>query len=432
MSLEEDILNRIRPNAEEHKRALGVVESIQNTIKNLEVSKSHQVELMLVGSVAKETFLSAPDLDIFVLFDPSVPREELIKAGLEIGHSVVPNGEERYAEHPYINGSVDGFEVDIVPCYKVDDPSQKISSVDRTPFHTRYIIDTLKEEQRDDVLLLKQFLKGIGVYGAEARIKGFSGYLCELLIIYYGSFGGTLEAASQWRSENTYLYLTENKGTVKIKEPLIVIDPIDDARNVASAVSEESMALFSLAAKEYIKEPREIFFFPHPAPQLSRDELAAHVLRSKYHLVSIEVNHPGSVDDVLYPILGSTVDEKDGVLYFIFSFSTSERPAVKRHRGPPLWHPNSEAFLSKWSQGSGKDSTVSQPYLDGSHWAVLLKEDNTEVLSFIQASISSWNVGKELNGLVPDAVYSSGEDVLERVPSMFLTSFILKKFPWEY
>jgi tRNA nucleotidyltransferase (CCA-adding enzyme) len=37
-------------------------------------------------------------------------------------------------------------------------------------------------------------MKGTGVYGAEAKVEGFSGYLTELLVINYGSFPKALEA----------------------------------------------------------------------------------------------------------------------------------------------------------------------------------------------------------------------------------------------
>ena len=31
-------------------------------------------------------------------------------------------------------------------------------------------------------------MQGIGVYGAEIKVGGFSGYLCELLVMKYGGF----------------------------------------------------------------------------------------------------------------------------------------------------------------------------------------------------------------------------------------------------
>ncbi len=52
----------------------------------------------------------------------------------------------------------------------------------------------LSLKMRGEVRLLKKFMKGIGVYGAEIKTGGFSGYLCELFVLHYGSFVKTLEA----------------------------------------------------------------------------------------------------------------------------------------------------------------------------------------------------------------------------------------------
>ena len=106
------------------------------------------IEPLLVGSVAKDTYLKEPDLDVFMLFDPATPRDDLKRMGLDIGRRVLPDGEERYAEHPYIHGFFEGLEVDLVPCYRIVDGSQKMSAVDRTPFHTRYVSENMEPGQR--------------------------------------------------------------------------------------------------------------------------------------------------------------------------------------------------------------------------------------------------------------------------------------------
>ena len=46
----------------------------------------------------------------------------------------------------------------------------------------------LKTNQEKEVRLLKRFMKMVGTYGSEFKVGGFSGYLCELMIIRYGSF----------------------------------------------------------------------------------------------------------------------------------------------------------------------------------------------------------------------------------------------------
>jgi tRNA nucleotidyltransferase (CCA-adding enzyme) len=62
-----------------------------------------------------------------------------------------------------------------------------LSATDRTPF-IHYVKKRLGKTLQDDVRLLKKFMQGIKVYGAEIKTGGFSGYLCELLILHYGSF----------------------------------------------------------------------------------------------------------------------------------------------------------------------------------------------------------------------------------------------------
>ena len=56
---------------------------------------------ILVGSVAKGTYLKNPDIDIFLRFPKELKKEELKKLGIEIGKAVIPDGFAKYAEHPY-------------------------------------------------------------------------------------------------------------------------------------------------------------------------------------------------------------------------------------------------------------------------------------------------------------------------------------------
>ncbi|MDG6220763.1 MAG: nucleotidyltransferase domain-containing protein, partial [Candidatus Thermoplasmatota archaeon] len=174
------VLEQIRPTPDMEKKAEELARRMSSHVVRWAKEKGLDAEPMVVGSLAKHTYMEGVDIDLFVLFPPETPREELQRLGLEIGHSIITDGEERYAEHPYVHGFVDGHEVDVVPCYRLSSTADRMSAVDRTPFHTRYVLEHLSEEQRDHVILLKRFMKGVGVYGAEASVGGFSGYLCEL------------------------------------------------------------------------------------------------------------------------------------------------------------------------------------------------------------------------------------------------------------
>ncbi len=186
---EEEVLERIRPTPEERTyiRAMGerLIEAVERS--------GGKAKAMMVGSVARDTFVRGGDrdLDIFMLFDPALSREELQEqGGLALAHRIAEEfgatWREKYAEHPYVNATIDSLDIDLVPpCYAVASATEIKSAVDRTPFHTRYILAHI-DDYADDVLLAKQFAKAGGVYGSDHMTEGFSGYLCEILTIRYG------------------------------------------------------------------------------------------------------------------------------------------------------------------------------------------------------------------------------------------------------
>jgi tRNA nucleotidyltransferase (CCA-adding enzyme) len=266
--LEEQVLDAIRPS----KIQLSLLNKLYNLIKSkLESclpSRGLRGVVEAQGSFAKGTLLSDKwEIDVFVLFE-GVDDEWINSTSLKIiteclkGLPMV----RRYAQHPYITVVLGGLEADIVPTIKLEKPRPKGMGVERTPFHTKYVKSRLDPCLADDVRLLKSFLKGIGAYGAETHVGGFSGYLAELLVLKYGGFKRTLEAAASW-IPRVYIDL-EGMGdrerlTRKYRDsPLIVVDPVDPERNAAAAVRLDKFALFILAARSYLRKPNKAFFHP--------------------------------------------------------------------------------------------------------------------------------------------------------------------------
>ncbi|MDD1720940.1 MAG: CCA tRNA nucleotidyltransferase, partial [Euryarchaeota archaeon] len=242
------------------------------------------------------------------------------------------------------------FSIDIVPHYVIESTSKMLSAVDRTPFHQKYVTEHLGGKQ-DEVRLLKQFLKGAGIYGAELRRKGFSGYLCELLVIQYGSFAGVLESARNWKI-GTYITINTSRDNA-FYDPLVVIDPVDVNRNVAAAVSLDSFSTFIDSARSFIENPCTQCFFPREVPPLDENALRNILKKRKTALFGVKFTLPDLVDDVAYPQLErasrgvqSTLRRHDfrelrGDIYYdrgnallLFEMLVWELPAVKRHMGP--------------------------------------------------------------------------------------------------
>ncbi len=251
------------------------------------------VEPVLAGSVAKGTISGRPDLDVFVVFPGDTPRKKMEEMGIRIGEKVLDDHKKKYTQHPYINGKFMGMEGDIVPCLKMERGSSVSTAVDRTPLHTEYIISRLSETQREEAVLLKSYLKGIGSYGAEDTVNGFSGYLCELLILLHGSFSSTIEwfasmevtsdppkkaemiSSSRFmdHDDGPYLFNKEDLVFEKPFDPgtysekfssntLVIIDPVDPGRNVASPVSDQILAHTALMSRSLLLNPGEQMFSP--------------------------------------------------------------------------------------------------------------------------------------------------------------------------
>lgn len=268
--LEEQVLEAIRPSRIQLRLLSSFYGALKSRLDSCLRKSGLRVVVEAQGSFAKDTLLSDKwEIDVFVLFD-GVDDEWIRENSLDAitaclrGLPIV----RRYAQHPYVTVIINGLEADVVPTIRLDKPRPRGMGVERTPFHTRYVRGKLEANPclADDIRLLKSFLKGIGAYGAETHIGGFSGYLAELLVINYGSFRGVLEAASKWNPARTIYVDIEGTGDreallSKYKDsPLIVVDPVDPQRNAAAAVRLDKLATFILASRLYLKRPSKLFF----------------------------------------------------------------------------------------------------------------------------------------------------------------------------
>ena len=251
------------PDEEERRLISKVADTILNRARSVIKEKKVDAEAVLGGSYAKDTWLKGEcDIDLFVKFPPDLKMDEFKQIGMDLAKEILKGYETlvRYAEHPYLEGFVDGVRVNIVPCFNVK-PRHWISAADRSPYHTEYVKRHLKEELKSEVRLLKKFIKARGVYGAEVKTRGFSGYVCEVLILKYGSFIRTLEAFSNLE-RGAVINLGEVPADVKLRfqSPIIILDPVDSERNLGAAISEESLATFISSARSFLQNPSLKYF----------------------------------------------------------------------------------------------------------------------------------------------------------------------------
>ena len=320
------------------------------------------VDKIFGGSYAKETWLkSDKDIDIFIMVRSDIDENEFERIGREFGCHALEKCKPRlrYSEHPYVEAFVDEIRVNIVPCYDVEKGNWK-SAADRSPYHTKFINESFDEEKKREARLLKKFMRTIGVYGAELAINGFSGYVCEVLVLKYGTCMGVLQAAAEFKEKQVISIGSFNEDIVKLFDSsLIIIDPIDNKRNLGTAISDESVGRMVLAARRFIAKPDIKFFKTVPAKKH---------LKFAANLILIKFKYRKRSPDIIWGQLKSSVraitkqlsihgfrviryatsTDENGCGVFVFMIESLQLPRMIVRQGPKMFNrSDTENFLGK-------------------------------------------------------------------------------------
>ncbi len=234
-----------------------IAELAFNLVKK-EIEKfSEVIGLEYGGSYAKGTWLPEDaDVDIFIKFKKSTSEEKFEKISQKIGFQSLKKYSPyvRYSEHPYVEAKIKNTKINVVPFYNVKIGEWK-SAADRSPFHTKFMEKSLTSKMRNDVRILKTFFKSNKIYGSEIAKQGFSGYVSEVLILNFGSFENVIKSISKIK-ENQII----GKTSKKFGTSIVIIDPIDNNRNLAAAISDENIGKFILVSRAFKEKPTLGFF----------------------------------------------------------------------------------------------------------------------------------------------------------------------------
>jgi tRNA nucleotidyltransferase (CCA-adding enzyme) len=460
------VLKEVTPDARERSKIEAVVKKLEKKVATAAQKVGVKAKVRVEGSIAKDTWTSGePDVDVFIRVPKSIPRTMLGEVCLKVAKEATKGARqvERFAEHPYLEAFVDGVRVNVVPCYDAK-PGEWLSATDRTPFHTDYVNARLTVDERGEVRLLKKFMKGIGVYGAEIKVGGFSGYLCELLILHYGSFLETVKAFAGHRKRlaiDIEGFYEDRKKELDLlfAEPLVVVDPVDRTRNVASAVREQRLYTFIAASQALLKRPSRDFFRPEKTVPFTLAQMRQELKNRGSKIVFVVFGKVGSVPDILWGQLYKSQrslrklvelsgfgvlrelpwsDEK-GLNMFVFELDDCCISPVRLHLGPPFdKEKECERFVQKHL---GKSSTVCGPYVQSGRWVVLVQRKYTDACVLLREKLKDGgkNVGvaegislvlkrrgfrvcvnEEIAG-----IYGKNEEF-----AVFLTEFLIGKPKW--
>jgi len=242
----------------------------------------------LGGSYAKGTWLpEKADIDIFVKFNKKTSEKDFRSIGTKVGFQSLKKYKPytRYAEHPFVEAIVDGTRVNIVPCYDVNKGEWQ-SATDRSIYHTKFMSQKLSNSLKGEVRILKKFFLHIDVYGAEIAKEGFSGYVSEVLISYFGSFEKTIKKISELKKGQVV-----GKSTKKFDSPIVIIDPVDNNRNLGTAISMDNLGKFVLASRAFLKKPSKKFF---------KKPISKCIMKNNDKIVVVQFRFKDRSDDIVW------------------------------------------------------------------------------------------------------------------------------------
>jgi len=444
-ALLEKLAKRITPTAEEAEKEKKFADWLAHKLsKALDVEAS----LYLAGSTARDTGLRGDkDLDLFVAYPKTRSRDYVVDKTIKAVKKAVPaRWVMHYAEHPYLQARVRGFKVEVIPCFKHAPHEQLKSAVDRSPLHMDYLQKRLTPRQRRDVRCLKQFLKNAKIYGAELRVQGFSGLLCEYLVLNYRSFYGLVEAAKDWRPQefiDIEGYYPSRKHS--FKEPLVLVDAIDKNRNAAAVVSSESFAKFVALCNAFWQKPSNKFFFA-PSRVFTKRQLLKTFRARGTSLLCLRFKRPAIVEDVLYPQLEKTAHsfrrqlELKGFLVFdshyfcaakscflLYEFYSLDKPDLQRLRGPFAFDSKAVARFLKAHR-----TRLRGPFVEGDR-VFLEKVDAARAADFLKTLLrKGTGVASHLKAPLRGARFVKNESVFNASGDALqeLGNYLFKKEFW--
>ncbi|HIJ11797.1 TPA: CCA tRNA nucleotidyltransferase [Candidatus Woesearchaeota archaeon] len=257
------ILQDIVPTKQECEEFTKVADAV---IKKIKIKDA---DAILGGSGAKDTWLATShDIDIFVQFARKYEDKSISDILEKVLKKAFTKIERLHGSRDYFQLFYKGYTIELVPIIKITKAENACNITDVSPLHATWV-NKQSMKVKNEIRLAKQFCKANKLYGAESYIAGFSGYIIEILIVYYGSFEKLLRASLQWKPQlvvdvekhykNRKMALFHlNKS--KTQSPLIIIDPVDKGRNAAAALGAVKLREFTKLAKKYL-QTKDLSYF---------------------------------------------------------------------------------------------------------------------------------------------------------------------------
>lgn len=384
----EQVLREIVPDEKEKK---AVLDKIGLFLKRFNCFLG-DARAVLGGSMAKDTWLKGVyDADIFVQF----PYKKYASKTEQLSDILEQRIKKHFPRISRLHGSRDYFQIqqegityEIIPILKIADANQAKNITDISPLHAKWVKKRAKDI--DQIRLVKAFCNAQAVYGAESYIRGFSGYVVEILTIYYGSFAKLARQAAKWKPKTMIDPMRYHKNIMfelnqsKLVSPLVLIDPVQAGRNTAASLSLENYQKFVNSCQAFLKNPSIEFFVKR---ELTKESLQKAAGRNKLLFVSVEAT-AGKEDVVGGKLLkafnffsSQLTHHEFGILDLGWEYDKKRKAVfwfiVKPQRLPPEQHWPGPPLRSKVNVDAFKQK-YKKTYVKGKRIFAIIKRKYTE------------------------------------------------------
>ncbi len=370
------------------------------------------------GSFVRKTYLGEDDVYDLLLILPQSERakvhqilDSLLKRLKKdrIRNSLLEVTKQT-GKIPYLRIIAGDEYVNLFVGFDVTPGEKQISIFDSIPMHTQYLLTHMQENDRNEVLLLKKFMKTVGVYRNELGAIGFNGYLCELLIVFYGSFWDTIKGISSWKPR-TIIDIKRKKVQIEDVDsltsemlnryyPIYVQDPLNPKDNVAADVSMLQFMSLIAAANIYMFDPTIHFFEALPCEIPPFDDLVRKIISTGRETLVLVLKRNFQEAEICWQkalsIKSAFVSEifannyilersyafvSDDYYGLMISLMNADPQLLRRKDGPDITSNESLEFLKRYSKHI---DVVAGPFIDNDRWAVYLSKKGQKIRDFLE------------------------------------------------
>ncbi len=417
-SIEKQVLEVIQVQWEQHEEIREILSILKEKILLDLNSLGYVSRVETQGSFVRKTYLSEDEtfdlLLILQLTDKSKVHQILDSLVKRLKSDHIRKTPIEVKKHtgkiPYLRIFAENELVNLFVGFEVLPGEETISIFDLIPQHTQYILNHMKEEDRNEVVLLKKFMKTMGVYRNDVGAVGFNGYLCELLVLFYGSFREALKGISQWRPRTI---IDLKKNTEKIEDvdlltsemlfryyPLYVQDPLNPKDNVAADVSMEHFMSIIAAANTFLYNPSTSFFEDQLCEVPSYDDIIRKTITSGREIAILAIERNFQESEVCwqkalsiktsfeielinnnYILERSKAFVSDDYYGLLISLMDANPQISIRRDGPEITCPDSIEFLKRYTKHV---DVVAGPFIDNARWAINFRKKGQKVNDFLE------------------------------------------------